>query len=248
MKRIPSNRMPMYAEPAVSLWRSIFVVVLLLPIALLIGCSSDEIAAPATAKPAIHLSVPIELSIKQRTTTAVPGSGGRLSLTIDDITRNQVMVSLAADTGEAILPTRSMKPQDSVAFEFAGQQYSLNLEKLDNILIGEDAAKFSISGPGEGSFSEVGKIEQLIEAVARLKGATFIRNDTEHSAAEAAEHLRTKWNSARDSVTTARQFIDEIASKSSLSGEPYEIRFTDGKTITADDFLNEQLAEISSSP
>ena len=196
----------------------------------------------------VRLEVPLELTVKQRTTTAIPGSDNRLSLTIDDITGNQVMVSLANDTGETTLPTRSTSPQDAVHFEFAGQEYSLKLEKLDNALIGEDTADFSITGPDEGGLSEEAKIEQLIAAVANLEGATFIRNGTEHSATEAAEHLRSKWDAAREQIATARQFIDEVASKSSLSGEPYQIRMSDGTTIEAGKFLDERLAAISHNP
>jgi hypothetical protein len=214
--------------------------------ACLVGCSSEEREPHAAVpKTAVLLKVPLEITVKQRTTTFVPGSDNRLSLTIDDVTRNQVMVSLATDGGDVNLPTRSMSPDDMALFKFGENEYSLTLNELDNALVGDDVAKFSIAGPSEGGLSEQGKIEQLIEAVAKLDGATFIRNDTEHSAAEAAEHLRTKWEAARDQITTARQFIDEIASKSSLTGEPYQIRFADGKTVTASEFFNQRLAARS---
>jgi hypothetical protein len=219
--------------------------VFLLCIVLLTGCnSSNEPTTSPSEVPAIRLEVPLELKVEQRTTTIVPGSENRLSLTIDDITGNQVMVSLGTDTGATPIPMRSMSPREQRAFEYAGEQYLLTLEELDNALIGEDTARFSIAVPGESSLSEQAKIEQLIEAVAEFEGATFIRNGTEHTAAEAAEHLRTKWNAARESITTARQFIDEVASKSSLSGEAYQIRFADGKTISAADFFNEKLGSL----
>lgn len=212
----------------------------------LVGCNSDDNDPPASVpETTIFLSVPLELSVKQRTTIVVPGSKNRLSLTIDDITDNQVMVSLGTDTGETPIPMRSLSPQDRVAFKFAGQPYSLRLDQLDNALIGEDMARFSIVSPEKAGLSEHEKIDLLIEAVAKLEGATFIRNDTEHSAAEAAEHLRTKWEATRDQVTTARQFIDEIASKSSFTGELYRIRLADGNTIIATEFLNDQLTHLS---
>jgi hypothetical protein len=218
----------------------------LFAIVLLVGCdSSSESTTPTPTESVIHLDVPLELTVQQRTTTVIRGSENRLSLTIDDITGNQVMVSLGTDTGETPIPMRSMSPGGHRNFEYAGTHYVLTLEELVNALIGEDTARFTITASSGDGLDEQAKIEQLIEAVANLEGATFIRNETEHSAAEAAEHLRTKWNAARDQITTARQFIDEIASKSSLSGEPYQIRFGDGTTVTAADFLNQELAKTS---
>ena len=41
--------------------------------------------------------------------------------------------------------------------------------------------------------SEPQKIEALITSVEQLKGAVFIRNGSEYSGAQAAHHLRMKW-------------------------------------------------------
>jgi hypothetical protein len=45
-------------------------------------------------------------------------------------------------------------------------------------------------------------------------------------------------------VTTARQFIDEIASRSSTSGQPYLIRFADGRSVSAAQFLGDELQRM----
>lgn len=73
------------------------------------------------------------------------------------------------------------------------------------------------------------KIDHLISYVRNLKGATFIRNGSEHTAAAAADHLQMKREKAGSRITTARDFIDKIATKSSMSGELYRIRFANGK-------------------
>jgi len=75
----------------------------------------------------------------------------------------------------------------------------------------------------------------LIQTVA-ASNVTFIRNGTEHSAAEAADHLRSKWKRARGKVKTLDQFIENIASKSSMSGRPYQVRTADGELINAADW------------
>lgn len=93
---------------------------------------------------------------------------------------------------------------------------------------------------------EAQKIEALIQAVADLQGAVFIRNGTEHSPKEAADHLRLKWKNAGRRVKTAPEFIQHCASGSSLSGKPYEIRLQDGRTVPARDWLWTELKRMES--
>ncbi|MSQ21391.1 MAG: hypothetical protein EXR39_18075 [Betaproteobacteria bacterium] len=51
----------------------------------------------------------------------------------------------------------------------------------------------------------------------------FVRNSKVHPPSEAALHLRNK-RAAASRELTPEQFIETIASKSSMSGEPYLIR------------------------
>src|SRR5687767_4422768 len=83
----------------------------------------------------------------------------------------------------------------------------------------------------ESLVSERQKIEALIEHVANLEKAVFIRNGNEYSPSDAADHMRTKLDYAGSRVKTALQFIEHIASTSSVSGEPYLIRFDDGREV-----------------
>jgi hypothetical protein len=188
--------------------------------------------------------LPATVTVSQRTTTAIPGSNGKLVLTIDDITRNQVMASLATDKGAPVLPPQSMAPQSESSFKFGDTTYFLRVKDLDNALIGEDYATFVIAATSLRNLTEAAKIEFLIQSVANLQGATFIRNGVEYSAAEAADHLRSKLSAAGGEVTTVPQFIDAIATESYASGKPYLIKMPDGKTVHAGQFLFEQIDEI----
>jgi hypothetical protein len=96
--------------------------------------------------------------------------------------------------------------------------------------------------------TEAEKIERLIAAVELLTDAKFVRNGSEHSAEEAAKHLRQKLGAGGDKITTAELFIEHIASKSSFSGKPYEIRFADGRTMPAGDFFRAELEKLEKSP
>ena len=101
---------------------------------------------------------------------------------------------------------------------------------------------FGVSSPVEAR-----KIEQLIAAVERLGNAKFIRNGAAYDSAKAADHLRLKLREAGERVASAEDFITLCASRSSMSGKPYEIVFEDGRRITSEAFLRAKLKELQSS-
>jgi hypothetical protein len=71
--------------------------------------------------------------------------------------------------------------------------------------------------------AEQEKIDWLIEQV-RSSDATFVRNGSEYTGAQAASHLKTKLFFAGKRVQTAKDFIVGVATHSEESGQPYEIR------------------------
>jgi hypothetical protein len=89
------------------------------------------------------------------------------------------------------------------------------------------------------------KIDFLISSVENLKGAIFIRNGSEYDGKKAAEHLRMKLQNVLV-VQTADDFIRLIASKSSITGKPYMIRLSDGKTIKSEEYFREKLKKYNS--
>jgi hypothetical protein len=94
----------------------------------------------------------------------------------------------------------------------------------------------------EQSNVEQQKIGWLIGSVAALHDARFIRNGQAYDAARAADHLRLKLRFAGDRVKTAEEFINYCATRSSMSGRRYSIRFGDGRTVDAATFLRARLA------
>jgi hypothetical protein len=87
------------------------------------------------------------------------------------------------------------------------------------------------------------RIAYLITSVENLQGAKFVRNGTQYDGKEAASHLRMKLGKAGDRVRSAEDFITLCASKSYLSGKPYLIVFSDGKTIPSEDFFRKKLQQ-----
>ena len=95
---------------------------------------------------------------------------------------------------------------------------------------------------------EQSRIDRLIHHVETQKGAAFIRNGREYTAQEAAQFLRGKMEANGEDVTTAREFIDRIATRSSTSGALYQIRLADGRQVPAASFLGDELKRIESRP
>ncbi|MBC8058575.1 MAG: DUF5329 family protein [Rhizobiales bacterium] len=95
---------------------------------------------------------------------------------------------------------------------------------------------------------ERSRIDKLISFVESQKGMKFIRNGTEYECVDAAKFLRGKLESMGKEVTTAREFIERIASKSSMSGKPYHVKFADGRTMLASQFLGDELKRIEGQP
>ena len=105
----------------------------------------------------------------------------------------------------------------------------------------------------DGSLEEK-KIHFLLNNISELK-AVFIRNGSEHTPEQAVNHLKMKleraqksWFAPTKEKWTAELFIEKIASQSSLSGRSYLIKFNNGKTVTAREWLLARLGEWTPSP
>ncbi|HET6432494.1 DUF5329 domain-containing protein [Dyella sp.] len=90
--------------------------------------------------------------------------------------------------------------------------------------------------------AEQRRIDYLIDSVAQLHDARFVRNGRDYGADKAVSHLRMKLRYAGDRVQTAEDFIRLCATGSSMSGTPYLIRFADGHSEPSAQWLHERLA------
>ena len=80
------------------------------------------------------------------------------------------------------------------------------------------------------------------------RGLQFIRNGEVHDATGAATHLRAKLERAGDRVQGVDAFIDGVASRSWLSGQPYRVRLADGRELAARDWLRAELIRLETAP
>ncbi|MDR1298185.1 MAG: DUF5329 domain-containing protein [Deltaproteobacteria bacterium] len=88
---------------------------------------------------------------------------------------------------------------------------------------------------------EAGRVEGLLAALGEAGSLEFIRNGKAYSASRAVSHLRSKLNRVKDRLSTAEEFVDKVASGSSMSGDPYLVRFADGREITAGEYFHDLL-------
>jgi len=75
-------------------------------------------------------------------------------------------------------------------------------------------------------------------------GCEFFRNGSWYDGKKAEAHLRYKYEmlEARDRINTAEDFIEEAATKSSLSGQRYQIRCGRHDVVTSSQWLRDVLA------
>jgi len=112
------------------------------------------------------------------------------------------------------------------------------------LLLGTAAVPVRAAPPAQ----EQSRIDRLIRYVESQKAIKFIRNGTEYTAEDAGKFLRGKLEAMGSEVTTARQFIKRIASRSSMSGQPYHVRLADGQILLAENFLEDELQRIERQP
>lgn len=206
----------------------------------LLGCRRDP-PAPEPA-PTPWPGLPVSVTVKQRGEATLPGTDGALVARVGDVSRGRVPVSLE-DGGGVALPTRPMRSGEVASFRFRGGDFLVRLERIDDALIGEDFVTLTFSGAPVAD--ESARIEALLAEIAAMEGAVFLRNGEEHSASEAARHLRRKWEAAdEEDVKTARAFVDRLATRSSFSGEPYRLRLADGRVVEAGPHFHERLDAI----
>jgi hypothetical protein len=82
-----------------------------------------------------------------------------------------------------------------------------------------------------------------------VSGCQFYRNGSWYDPQEAQAHLRTKYQylSARNQISTTEDFIEKAATKSSFSGQAYQVECKGEPTTFSNQWLSAALARFRSS-
>ncbi len=87
------------------------------------------------------------------------------------------------------------------------------------------------------------RINAMLDALSQKEDLIFVRNGSEHNCEEAVSHLRLKLGNTRNRINTAEQFIDKVASSSSVSGKPYIVKIRGKQDENAKPYLHALIAE-----
>ena len=79
------------------------------------------------------------------------------------------------------------------------------------------------------AFAQANRVElevQFLFSHLKQSGCEFSRNGSWHGAEEAAKHMQRKYDylKKRQPINTAEQFIQQVATESSMTGKPYLVR------------------------
>ncbi len=172
--------------------------------------------------------------LHQRDYIEIPSSAGSVICQIDDITMGQTQLTISNE--DKILISKSIQPKETLVFEYSERQYQIICEHLENRILGNDYGHFSIQFLTNSIRldSEIEKIEDLLSKIEKAD-LIFIRNGKEYSSHDASAHLRTKWKQSPE-IVNLNDFIDKIASHSSTTNKPYQVKMKNGVIINAKDW------------
>ena len=83
-------------------------------------------------------------------------------------------------------------------------------------------------------------IDYLLTTI-RHSDCVFVRNGKEYDAEDAEAHLRMKYERGKRYAPTAEKFIEQLASKSSMSKKPFFIECIDDERVPAAQWLTNLL-------
>jgi len=97
--------------------------------------------------------------------------------------------------------------------------------------------------PGARADGAPAEIEYLLTTIGS-SNCTFIRNGTRHDAQDAEAHLRMKYRRGKRYAPTSEEFIERLASSSSLSKKPYYIECESEEKMAFGQWLMQRLNEL----
>jgi Family of unknown function (DUF5329) len=113
------------------------------------------------------------------------------------------------------------------------------LSALLCLVLGLTLAPLARAAPPAIAQTEISYLLGFIEGSA----CEFFRNGSWYEGKKAAAHLRDKYEflAMGDRIQTAEDFIEEAATKSSLSGQPYQVRCGRDQAVASNQWLRDAL-------
>ena len=101
----------------------------------------------------------------------------------------------------------------------------------------------AVSAEPVGGTNHLSETIQYLLNFVKTSDCIFIRNNKEHTSAEAASHMQKKYEHFKDRIKTPEDFIRLTATKSLMTGKLYYIKLKDGKKLSSEAWLLRALEE-----
>ena len=109
---------------------------------------------------------------------------------------------------------------------------------------------FLLAGGAVAQTPSAKTIQEVGQLFAALKESNceFSRNGSWHNAKKASEHLQRKYDYLlkKGLVTTTESFIELAATKSSMSGKPYQVRCGNAQPVSSQSWFTNKLNVLRS--
>ena len=103
----------------------------------------------------------------------------------------------------------------------------------------------AVSSWGDVPVSQVAEVQHLIEYL-RTSDCEMIRNGKAHSSEDGARHMRRKYDYFRGDISSTEEFIEYSATKSTMSGRPYQVQCPGKEPVNSADWLLRELNSFRS--
>jgi len=192
------------------------------------------------------------ISIKKGKTFTINGTNEIVEMTLKNFNDSCADVKII---GRTFLTTEyfvgSICITDTAFISYHNTSYYIFFKEIDDYLFGRDNFNFEIARVGVPKTSNQNqqtenteqKVDEFLSFLEKTN-FTFIRNGSKYTAQEAAEHLRNKYNSQQSEISTFEDFVTKIATKSSFSGEDYQV-IVDNNTLRFADWVNREYLKIN---
>lgn len=88
---------------------------------------------------------PLQMTVAQRSSQAIPGLRGLAHLALDDITESAVILHVQDNLGSNLIAPANVRERDVVSFQLRGQTFYIRVAQLVNNLIGQDFGVLDVS-------------------------------------------------------------------------------------------------------
>jgi hypothetical protein len=109
-------------------------------------CAAGVLVGARVGQQRLRLSPdPLQMTVAQRSSQAIPGLRGLAHLALDDITDDAVILRIQDNLGSDLIAPAKVRERDVVSFQLRGQTFYIRVARLVNNLIGQDFGVLDVS-------------------------------------------------------------------------------------------------------